>query len=108
LRSNQRVFADFEDLDLGHKALLGQLAGVVAAYEGGRPRAHDISLIKMQAVAFADKVVERVYEVAGTSLLTNATLRRHCRDAKAFEYMEGTSNIHALGAFRSYVAGMAQ
>ncbi|MGL6211291.1 MAG: acyl-CoA dehydrogenase family protein, partial [Paracoccaceae bacterium] len=56
LRSNQRVFADFEDLDLGHKALLGQLAGVVAAYEGGRPRAHDISLIKMQAVAFADKV----------------------------------------------------
>ena len=108
LRADRALFAGFEDLDLGHAALLQQLAGVVAASEGGRPRAHDISLIKMQAVAFADAVVERVYDTAPAALLANETLRRRCRDAKAFEYMEGTSNIHALGAFRSYVAGMAQ
>ncbi|WP_391349664.1 acyl-CoA dehydrogenase family protein [Azospirillum sp. A23] len=97
----------FHDLGISHAALLRRLAGVIDAYERGRPKSHDISLIKMQAVAFADTVVERVFSHCPARLLRDPHLRRKCRDAKAFEYMEGASNIHALNAFRSYVAGVA-
>ncbi|MGH0003888.1 acyl-CoA dehydrogenase family protein [Pseudovibrio ascidiaceicola] len=99
--------AQIEDLFLTHSALLRQLAKVVEAYEQGRPKSHEISLIKMQAVTFADAVVKRVPVVAPTLMLRDPELRRRCRDVKAFEYMEGTSNIHMMNAYRGYTAGVA-
>lgn len=108
LLDESELSEEFNDLRLSHAALLIQLARVVEAYERGRPKAHDISMVKMQAVAFADNVVERVFAQAPRRLLRDTELRRRCRDAKAFEYMEGTSNIHVLNAYRAYTAGVAQ
>lgn len=97
----------FADLRLRHTALLRRLSRVLAAYENGRPKAQEISLIKLQAVAFADQVVERAFSLDQSAhLMMDPILRRKTRDAKAFEYMEGATNIHTLNAFRSYVSGV--
>lgn len=97
----------FADLHLRHAALLRRLGRVLAAYENGRPKTQDISLIKLQAVAFADQVVERAFSLdLSAHLMMDPVLRRKTRDAKAFEYMEGVTNIHKLNAFRAYVSGV--
>lgn len=95
------------DMRLRHAALLRRLETVLAAYEAGRPKTQEISLIKLQAVAFADQVVERAFSLdCSAQLMMDPVLRRKTRDAKAFEYMEGATNIHVLNAFRSYVSGV--
>jgi diaminopimelate decarboxylase len=110
LRATSKVVArDISDLELTHAALLRRLEIVLAAYETGHPKTHEISMIKLQAVQFADRVVERAFSLQSSAeLMMNPTLRKKTRDAKAFEYMEGASNIHAQNAFRSYVARMPQ
>ncbi|WP_320203667.1 acyl-CoA dehydrogenase family protein [Agrobacterium rosae] len=95
------------DLELRHAALLRRLAAVLDAYESGHPKTQDISLIKLQAVAFVDEVVRRALSLSSSAdLMMDPGFRKRTRDAKAFEYMEGATNIHAMNAFRSYVAGM--
>jgi len=97
------------DLELRHAALLRRLAVVLDAYESGHPKTQDISLIKLQAVAFVDEVVRRALSLSSSAdLMMDPGFRKRTRDAKAFEYMEGATNIHAMNAFRSYVAGMPQ
>ncbi|PLP59153.1 diaminopimelate decarboxylase [Mesorhizobium loti] len=95
------------DLRLRHAALLRRLDRVLAAYEAGHPKTQEISLIKLQAVAFVDQVVERTFSLdCSARLMMDPVLRRKTRDAKAFEYMEGATNIHVLNAFRAYVSGV--
>lgn len=96
----------FEDAVLRYTALTNRLASVVTGSGKNRPRSHQISEIKFQAVAFSDALIERIAAEAPHAMLSDALLRRKMRDAKAFEYMEGTSNIHVLNAFRSYMAGV--
>lgn len=98
----------FGALRLGHTALLRQLARVIAAQEAGRPKLAEISRVKMQAVAFAEKVVEAAFESAPAIMLADPELCRRARDVKAFEYMEGTTNIQTLNAYRSYTAGVGK
>lgn len=110
LRATSKVTArDISDLELTHAALLRRLEIVLTAYETGHPKTHEISMVKLQAVQFADRVVDRAFSMRSSAeLMMNPTLRKKTRDAKAFEYMEGASNIHAQNAFRSYVARMPQ
>ncbi|MEP2783034.1 MAG: acyl-CoA dehydrogenase family protein [Pseudoruegeria sp.] len=84
--------------------LLGRLALVLEDQARGRPRSHRISEVKYQAIAFSDDLVRRITSEAATVMFSDALLRRKMRDAKAFEYMEGTSNIHLLNAFRSFAS----
>ncbi|QBF29666.1 acyl-CoA dehydrogenase family protein [Thalassococcus sp. S3] len=94
----------FADMQTRYTALLNRLARVLEDYANGRPRSHRISELKFQAIAFSDELVMRVAAEAPGAMLSDTLLRRKMRDAKAFEYMEGTSNIHLLNAFRAYVA----
>lgn len=96
--------ADFADMALRYRALLGRLSSVLADQERGAPRSHRISEIKFQAIAFSDELVRRIAAEAAPQLFADSLLRRKLRDAKAFEYMEGTSNIHLLNAFRAYLS----
>ncbi|APG46791.1 acyl-CoA dehydrogenase family protein [Phaeobacter porticola] len=98
----------YQDLLASHTALLVQLVKVIRAQENRRPKVQDISKVKMQAVSFVDQVVRRITDQDPMRFLQDAELRRRCRDVKAFEYMEGTSNIHLLNAYRSYTAGVDQ
>lgn len=108
LERRHGLAGSFGALRLSHTALLRQLARVVEAQEGGRPRLAEISRVKMLAVAFAEKVVEAAFDQAPATMLADPELCRRARDAMAFEYMEGTTNIQALNAYRSYTAGVGQ
>jgi diaminopimelate decarboxylase len=90
---------------LEHAALCRRMHRVAERYERARLRGHEASLFKLQATRFVERVAQGVPRlVSCKTLLSSASLRKKYRDAFAFEYMEGTSNIQLLNAYRSYVA----
>jgi diaminopimelate decarboxylase len=90
---------------LEHAALYRRMNRMAVSYEQSRLRGHEASLFKLQATRFAERVAQSVPRLlAPTTLISSALLRKKYRDAFAFEYMEGTSNIQVLNAYRSYVA----
>jgi diaminopimelate decarboxylase len=92
-------------LRMRHEALLRRMTRIGAAYQAGQALAHHTSLFKMDAVELVDSVIEQTFELLGPSaLLAGSAILKKCRDGRAFEYMEGTSNIHILQAYRAYVA----
>jgi diaminopimelate decarboxylase len=90
---------------LEHAALCRLMNNLALRYEQSRLRGHEASLFKWQATRFAERVAQRVPALLSPKeLIASPILRKKYRDAFAFEYMEGTSNIQALNAYRSYVA----
>ena len=90
---------------LEHEALCRRMNRVAARYEQSCLRAHEASLFKLQAIQFVERVAHSVPSlVPPTVFISSSLLRKKYRDAFAFEYTEGTSNIHVLNAYRAYVA----
>jgi diaminopimelate decarboxylase len=90
---------------LEHAALCRLMNGIAVSYEQRRLRGHEASLFKVQATRFAERVAQTVPVLISPSrLISSALLRKKYRDIFAFEYMEGTSNIQVLNAYRAYVA----
>src|SRR5262249_4201175 len=90
---------------LEHATLCRLMNRVALAYEQGSLRGHSASLFKIQATQFAERVARDVpLLVPPSRLITSSLLRKRYRDILAFEYMEGTSNIQILNAYRAYVA----
>ncbi len=97
-----------DPLRIRHAVFLDRLHLIASAYEAGAPKVHETSALKRDAVCFLDDVVATVFRhLPSQDLFQHPTLLKKCRDAKSYEYMEGTSNIHLLQAFRSYVAASA-
>lgn len=97
-----------EPLRIRHLVFLDRLSKVAAAYDHGTPKVHETSSLKLDAVGFLDEAVATVFRaVPSRDIFQHPTLIKRCRDAKSYEYMEGTSNIHLLQAFRSYTAASA-
>lgn len=95
--------AKLDALMVRHHAFLARLCVIADAYETGQQKVHETSRLKLDAVRFLDDVVSCVFrEVPATDLFQHPNLLKRCRDAKSYEYMEGTSNIHLLQAYRSY------
>ncbi len=95
----------FDDLLREHGALLHRMLALGDQAEAGPLPVHAVSQFKRQATAFADRVRARVAARAPAVLLADRRMRRLWRDAGAFEYMEGTTAIHSLNAYRDYVTG---
>lgn len=90
-------------LYLRHRALLGRMASIGAAFECGKATPQQTSQFKMDAVALVDAVAAHAFETLALSDLTQAPqLLKHIKDGRAFEYMEGSSHIHLLQAYRTY------
>ena len=87
------------------RALLRRLAALGEEITAGICAPAAISLLKWQAVQLADHARAACGHLAPAALAGDPTLRRLVRDAGAFEYMEGTSNIHVLASYRAYRAG---
>ncbi|MEZ8273201.1 acyl-CoA dehydrogenase family protein [Vibrio splendidus] len=72
-----------------------------------KAKVHQTSMLKAKACAFVESVALLAPKLLPTEVwLTSPTLQKRYRDAFAFEYMEGTSNIHRLNAFRSFTTSM--
>lgn len=100
--------ARIEPLVVAHAAVLDRLSAVAAAYERSTPRAHETSALKLAAIGLLEEAVALVFAaLPPAELFGRPGLLKRCRDARAFEYMEGTSNVHRLQAYRGVAAGMA-
>ncbi|MEZ5771195.1 MAG: acyl-CoA dehydrogenase family protein [Defluviimonas denitrificans] len=93
----------FDDLLREHGALLRRMVGLGVQADTGPLPVHAVSQFKRQATAFTDRVRARIAARAPAILLADRRMRRLWRDAGAFEYMEGTTAIHSLNAYRDYV-----
>jgi len=97
-----------DPLRIRHAVFLRRLAIVANSYDAGTQKVHETSSLKLDAVSFLDDVVAAVFRnIPSRDIFQHPDLLKRCRDAKSYEYMEGTSNIHLLQAFRSYVAASA-
>jgi len=77
-----------------------------AGIDAGRPDAHLISAAKMRAAALAEEATVLAAELLGpASLLEHPWLEKTYRDARAFEFMEGTGNLHRQGVFQGVLRG---
>ncbi|WPD73971.1 acyl-CoA/acyl-ACP dehydrogenase [Dickeya fangzhongdai] len=80
-----------------------QLSEIAGRYQSGQPQYHTTSQLKRRCTLFVETVAHRMPHLLGEQAwLEDAPLRRRCRDALAFEYMEGTANIHLMNSFRCY------
>ena len=94
---------DVVDRSLRVRALIYQAA---TAIDAGRPDAHLISAAKMRAAALAEEATVLAAELLGpASLLEHPWLEKSYRDARAFEFMEGTGNVHRQGVFQGVLRG---
>ncbi|MDW6093393.1 acyl-CoA dehydrogenase family protein [Vibrio rhizosphaerae] len=89
-----------------YHALYQKLLQVGEGYQHGDAKVHLTSQLKRQATRFAEQVALLLPHHLPEQWLTDAALQKRYRDAFAFEYMEGTTNIHRLNAFRSYTASL--
>src|SRR5262249_19291661 len=90
---------------LEHAALYRLMMRVARNYEQSRPGGPEASLFKVQATRFAERVARSVpTRVPSKALMASPLLRKKYRDVFAFEYMEGTSNMQLLNAYRHFVA----
>jgi alkylation response protein AidB-like acyl-CoA dehydrogenase len=93
---------------LEHAALYRLMMRVARNYEQSRPCGTEASLFKVQATRFAERVARSVpTRVPLKALMASPLLRKKYRDVFAFEYMEGTSNMQVLNAYRHFVASRA-
>lgn len=95
----------FEDIALNHRVLCDRMIRLGEAADNGPIAIHDVSQFKLQACQLADCIRARTAEKAPDLILQDPRSRRLWRDAGAFEYMEGTSNIHRLNAYRAFLTG---
>jgi alkylation response protein AidB-like acyl-CoA dehydrogenase len=93
---------------LEHAALYRLMMRVAQNYEQARAGGPEASLFKVQATRFAEQVARCVPTlVPSKALMASPLLRKKYRDVFAFEYMEGTSNMQLLNAYRHFVASRA-
>ncbi|WP_264212377.1 acyl-CoA dehydrogenase family protein [Leisingera thetidis] len=100
-----RLLQGFDDLVRDHAALLGRMIRLGRQADHGPLPIHAVSQFKRQATALADAIRLRIARRAPDLILQDPRSRRLWRDAAAFEYMEGTSAIHRLNAYRDYLSG---
>jgi alkylation response protein AidB-like acyl-CoA dehydrogenase len=88
-------------------ALVGRLVhGVAAEVDAGVANVHRIGAAKMSAARLAEHATLVAADLLGpASLIEHPWLEKITRDARAFEFMEGTSHIHRSGVFHGLVRG---
>jgi alkylation response protein AidB-like acyl-CoA dehydrogenase len=94
--------------DLVHRYRAGrrQVSEVAAAIDHGEPNAARIAAVKMRAAQLVQTATLTAADLLGpTALLDYPWLEKTYRDARGFEFMEGTSDIHRLAVFHGALRG---
>lgn len=94
-----------EQAFIRYGVFLARIVDIGRALEASKPKLHETSRLKVEAIAFLDDVIRLAFaELPRADLLLHARLMKRCRDARSFEYMEGTTHIHLVQGFRSFAA----
>lgn len=88
-----------------HKVFLARLDQIANTYLSSGLTQHETSYLKHDAINFSNDVVQAaVRYIPSTDLFQTPRLLKKLRDAKGYEYMEGTSNIHLIQSFPNFAA----
>jgi alkylation response protein AidB-like acyl-CoA dehydrogenase len=101
--------ADRSELDglVDHLAAVRRLMYRVAAdVDHGAADPHRIGAVKAQAARVAEEMTLLTGRLLGpASLVEHPWLEKICRDVRAFEIMEGPTNLHRLSVFQGLLKG---
>jgi alkylation response protein AidB-like acyl-CoA dehydrogenase len=79
---------------------------VAADIDGGVVNPHRIGSVKVQAAHLAEEATLLAAELLGpAALIEHPWLEKTYRDVRAFEIMEGTTNLHRLSVFQGLLKG---
>ncbi|MEU0051466.1 acyl-CoA dehydrogenase [Streptomyces sp. NPDC006184] len=93
--------ARLEDLEDRLAAVRRQNYEVAAAIDAGRVRADRVAGVKTRAAELAERCTLAAADLMGPgALLEDPLLNKLYRDARAFEFMEGTGHIQRLAVFQ--------
>lgn len=94
------------DLVDRYLAIRRQVSQVAAAIDHGEPNVARIAAVKMRAAQLVQTATLTAADLLGpTALLDHPWLEKTYRDARAFEFMEGTADIHRLAVFHGALRG---
>lgn len=72
-----------------------------AEIDAGAANVHRIGAVKLRAASLAEEATLLAADLLGpASLVEHPWLEKVYRDARAFEFMEGTANVHRRGVFQ--------
>ncbi|MFF5860720.1 acyl-CoA dehydrogenase family protein [Streptomyces sp. NPDC012751] len=95
-----------EDLQDRLQATRWQNYDIAAAIDGGKVRSDRIAGVKTRAAELAEAATRAAADLLGpASLLKDPWLGKLYRDARAFEFMEGTGHIQRLAVFQGMAKG---
>ncbi|UJD92051.1 acyl-CoA dehydrogenase (plasmid) [Rahnella aquatilis] len=84
-----------------YHALFQQMLTLAQGYHSGQQQYAQTSRLKLSATRLVEETARHLPDwLATQDWLEDTFLRKRYRDSFAFEYMEGTSNIHLLNSFR--------
>jgi alkylation response protein AidB-like acyl-CoA dehydrogenase len=82
-------------------AVLRAILEVAGDIDQGVVNQHRIGAVKMRAAQLGERATILAAELLGpASLIEHPWLEKAYRDQRAFEFMEGTSNLHRLSVFQ--------
>jgi alkylation response protein AidB-like acyl-CoA dehydrogenase len=95
-----------DDIVCRYLALRRLVFQVAATIDHGKPNVARIAAVKMRAAELVQEATLTAADLLGPrALLDHPWLEKTYRDARAFEFMEGTSDIHRLAVFHGAQRG---
>ncbi|WP_340015456.1 acyl-CoA dehydrogenase family protein [Paenibacillus sp. FSL K6-1318] len=105
----EREKTELERLEIRLHALRSMIRNAAAEIDHDANKGYLASLSKIRAASVAEEATEWALEMMGPgSMLEHPLLNKWYRDARAFEFMEGTTSIQKINVFQAYANGKMQ
>ncbi|GAB1158729.1 acyl-CoA dehydrogenase family protein [Paenibacillus illinoisensis] len=102
----EREKLELEQIEMRLNALRSMIRSAAAEIDADVQKGYLASLSKIRAGALAEEATELALDLMGPgSMHEHPLLNKWYRDARAFEFMEGTTSIQKINVFQAYANG---
>lgn len=102
----EREQLELEQIEMRLHALRSMIRSAAAEIDADVQKGYLASLSKIRAGALAEEATELALDLMGPgSMHEHPLLNKWYRDARAFEFMEGTTSIQKINVFQAYANG---
>lgn len=102
----EREKLELEQIEMRLHALRSMIRSAAAEIDSDVQKGYLASLSKIRAGALAEEATELALDLMGPgSMHEHPLLNKWYRDARAFEFMEGTTSIQKINVFQAYANG---
>lgn len=105
----EREKTGLERLEIRLHSLRNMIRHAAAEIDHDANKGYLASLSKIRAASLAEEATDWALDMMGPgSMLEHPLLNKWYRDARAFEFMEGTTSIQKINVFQAYANGKMQ